>query len=348
MEVSLFNLMTMPRRRATHRQVIEQARAMTRMADEAGFDIAWFAEHHLSNYSISPSPLMAAAAMAARTERIKLGPAVIVLPFYEPLRLAEDICYADQLSDGRLVLGFGTGYQPREFAKFGFDIEDRMKRGLEVWEVVEQALGGGVIDFEGAHVRIRDAALSIAPRQKKIRRFAVGNAPEFRRRIVETGAVPMCTPAIGPMEIVATTRRLLDETRREMGLPGDRFELAVQRYVFIAETRREAHQAAEQVLEHARLAMNMRRSEPLMSGPALEAPPFENEPDVETILARALIGGSNEIAERIVAEAAEYGVTHLSVFMQFASLPYARALRSMERFCEGVLPAVRSAVGRPA
>ena len=87
MEFSLFNLMTKPADGPSHADVIAQMRAMTCMADEGGFDIAWFAEHHLSNYSISPSPLMAAVHMATMTKRLKVGPAVIVLPFYEPLRL---------------------------------------------------------------------------------------------------------------------------------------------------------------------------------------------------------------------------------------------------------------------
>ena len=88
MEFSLFNLMTKPVDGSSHADVFHQMRSMTKMVDEAGFDLAWFAEHHLSNYCISPSPLMTAAHMAAHTKRIKVGPAVVVMPFYEPLRLA--------------------------------------------------------------------------------------------------------------------------------------------------------------------------------------------------------------------------------------------------------------------
>lgn len=342
MEFSLFNLMTMPANGVNHAEVVEQMRTMTCMVDQAGFDIAWFAEHHLSNYSISPSPLMVSAHMAARTKRIKVGPAVVVMPFYEPLRLVEEICYADQLTDGRLVLGLGTGYQPREFEKFGFEINDRLQRGLEVWDVIHQGLATGVIDYRGDHVHIEDAALSIAPVQETIRTFAVGNAPEMRQRMVERNAVPMTTPAVGPNEITATARRLYKETRTEMGVSGDDFPFAVQRYVYVTNDKTEARQAAEQVLAQARMATNMRQVDPQMDGANLKIAPFENEPSIDDIQQRAIIGDAAHVAERIIAEGQELGMTHLSVFMQIAAIPFDKARRSLEVFCERVMPAVNA------
>jgi len=343
MEYSLFNLMTKPRNGPSHAEVVEQMRAMTRMADEAGFDIAWFAEHHLSNYSISPSPLLPVVHMASQTKNIRLGPAVIVMPFYEPLRLVEEICMADQLTGGRLVLGLGTGYQPREFKKFGFEINDRLQRGLEVWDVIHQGLAEGRIDFSGDHVRIEDAALSIAPVQKNIETFAVGNAPEMRQRMVERNTVPMTTPAVGPSSITETARRLFKETRSENGLSGDDFPFAVQRYTYVTDDTAEAERVAEQILVHARMAANMRNPEPSIDGSDLNIVPFDNEPSVEQILERSIIGSASQVAERIQQEGEELGMTHLSVFMQIAGIPYPEALRSFDRFCTHVMPAVGAA-----
>ncbi|MGC6531041.1 MAG: LLM class flavin-dependent oxidoreductase [Candidatus Puniceispirillaceae bacterium] len=341
MEFSLFNLMTKPADGSTHPEIFEQMRTMTRMVDQAGFDVAWFAEHHLSNYCISPSPLMTAAHMAAHTSQIKVGPAVVVMPFYEPLRLVEDICLADQLSNGRLVLGLGTGYQPREFKKFGFEINDRLMRGLEIWDVIQQGLYEGVINYQGQHVQIEDAALSIKPVQEKIRTFAVGNAPEMRQKMIDYDAQPLTTPAIGPNAVIATARRLYKETRENNGLMGDAFPFAVQRYIYVAENKDDARKAAEQVLIHARMASNMRQSEPAMEGADLKIVPFDKEPDIDVILDRAIIGSAEEVTERIVSEALEFGITHLSVFMQIASIPFAKTLRSLESFCDTVMPAVK-------
>ncbi len=347
MEFSLFNLMTKPTDGSTHADVFQQMRDMTMMVDDAGFDIAWFAEHHLSNYCISPSPLMTAANMAGHTKRIKLGPAVVVMPFYEPLRLVEDICLADQLSEGRLVLGLGTGYQPREFKKFGFEIDNRLMRGVEIWDCIEQGVYGGVIDYQGEHIQISDAALSIAPMQSRIRTFAVGNAPEVRQKMVDFGAEPLTTPAIGPNAIVGTARRLYQETRSENGLSGEDLPFAVQRYVYVAKDKADARAAAEQVLLHARMASNMRRPEPLMDGADLKIVPFDQEPNIDMVLERAIIGDAEEVTRRIVAEAKEFGITHLSVFMQIASIPFAETLRSLEVFCHQVMPAVNAATSKP-
>ena len=344
MEFSLFNLMTKPVDGSTHADVFNQMRTMTKMVDDAGFDLAWFAEHHLSNYCISPSPLMTAANMAAHTKRIKVGPAVVVMPFYEPLRLVEDICLTDQLTEGRLVLGLGTGYQPREFKKFGFEIDNRLMRGLEIWDCIEQGVYGGVIDYQGDHIQISDAALSIAPVQERIRTFAVGNAPEMRQKMIDYGAETLTTPAIGPNSIVETARRLYKEKRTENGLEGDDFPFAVQRYIYVAKDKEDARAAAEQVLIHARMANNMRRPEPLMNGADLKIVPFENEPDLDLVMERAIIGDVEEVTRRIVADARAFGITHLSVFMQIASIPFANTLRSLELFCDQVMPAVNAAL----
>jgi alkanesulfonate monooxygenase SsuD/methylene tetrahydromethanopterin reductase-like flavin-dependent oxidoreductase (luciferase family) len=346
MEFSLFNLMTKPVGGSTHKQVFQQMRDMTCMVDDAGFDIAWFAEHHLSNYCISPSPLMTAANMAAHTKQIKVAPGVIVAPFYEPLRLAEEVCLADQLTDGRLVLGMGTGYQPREFKKFGFEINDRLMRGLEVWDVVHQALYDGVINYHGELVHIDDAALSIRPLQDRIRTFAVGNSPEMRQKMIDYQAEPFMTPAIGPNDLIATGRRLYRETREANGMQGDDFPLAVQRYVFVAESASEAKLAAEQILMHARMATNMRQAEPLMNGADLQIVAFDGEPDIDTILARAIIGSAEQVTQQIVAEAREFGITHLSVFMQIASMPFANTLKSLHTFCDQVMPAVKKELAK--
>ena len=348
MDFSLFNLMTLPRCGITRAEVFGQMKAMVALADDAGFDIAWFAEHHLSNYCISGSPLTVAAHMAPLTKRIRLGPAVVVLPFYEPLRLIEDIFLVDQLLEGRFVLGLGTGYQPREFEKFGFPIEDRLARGLEIWDALWAAMDDGVVDYQGEHVSIRDAALSIVPLQRPLPSFAVGNAPEVRRRIVERGATPLCTPGVQNPSVIGVMRNLLSETCAELGADDAALPFGVQRYVFVTEDRAEARLAAEEVLRHSRMATNMRQAKPAIDGFLLETPAFPDEPSLETILDNALIGSADLVAERIVEDARRYRMTHLSVFMQFAHMPYPQTLRSLERFADQVMPLVARATGAAA
>ena len=110
MQLGIFSLMQQRERDKTPRQIYTESVEQVQFAEALGFDVAWFAEHHFSNYCVVPSPVTMCTYMAGKTKRIKIGPAVIVAPLYEPVRLLEDLAVCDQLSDGRLVLGFGSGY----------------------------------------------------------------------------------------------------------------------------------------------------------------------------------------------------------------------------------------------
>ena len=116
---------------------------MVKLADEIGFDIAWFAEHHFSNYSICPSPLMMASYCAGMTRKIRLGTAVLVLPLYDPVRLVQEIGLLDVQSDGRAVIGIGSGYQKYEFDRYHRKLADKTEIAMEVWDILEMGLRDG-------------------------------------------------------------------------------------------------------------------------------------------------------------------------------------------------------------
>src|SRR5262249_56202884 len=101
--------------------VYEQALEMVELADEAGFRTAWFPEHHLIHYISCPSPLMMAIKAASRTERIRLGTAILVIPYYNPLRLAGELGMADVLTDGRPQIGGGGRVFEYAVGRFGHD-----------------------------------------------------------------------------------------------------------------------------------------------------------------------------------------------------------------------------------
>src|SRR5258708_25941856 len=122
MEFGIFNLMGAREVDKTAAQVFAEVAEQTRLADQLGYTIAWFAEHHFSNYCLCASPLMMVAHCAGVTEKIRLGTAVVVLPLYNPARLSAEIATAAALSNRRLSLRIGPGYQPYEFEGFGVDI----------------------------------------------------------------------------------------------------------------------------------------------------------------------------------------------------------------------------------
>ena len=332
MQFGLFNLTTLSAPRASTAQLLAETRAEVQLAEELDFDIAWFAEHHFSNYSITTSPLLLVAHMAQATSRIRLGPAVIVLPFYEPLRLAEDVCLTDALSNGRLVLGLGFGYQPREFTKFGIPFEERYARGLEAWELIEQAAAGR-IDHHGTFVTA-EVDVAVTAVQAQMPTYVVGSDPQVIRAVTERRATPFVTPGLQPL---AVAKRMRDAYAEVCGEP---MPFAMQRYVFVSDDRSERRAAAEQVRNVARMATNLRRSEPLMTGAHLDRPTFDGEPSLDEIEASALIGSADHVTEQIIAEATELRLTHLSCFMRLGDMPHDVAMGSIERFGRDVLPAV--------
>lgn len=126
-------------------------------AEELGYDTYWFAEHHFQKegWEIVPNPLMLAANIAARTERIRLGTASVIVPQWHPIRLAEDAALVDQLSGGRLDLGVGRGYNPRELDGFGVPLDEAGNRAIfdETVEVLKRAWTEDSFSHAGARFR---------------------------------------------------------------------------------------------------------------------------------------------------------------------------------------------------
>jgi alkanesulfonate monooxygenase SsuD/methylene tetrahydromethanopterin reductase-like flavin-dependent oxidoreductase (luciferase family) len=109
-----------------HRAVHARVTAEIEAADALGYDIAWVAEHHFSNqYGIMPDVFTYLGYLAARTSRIRLGTAVVTVPLYDPAGIVENMAFVDNLSNGRMVLGLGSGYRPYEFEGFGRDFDGR-------------------------------------------------------------------------------------------------------------------------------------------------------------------------------------------------------------------------------
>ncbi len=102
-------------------QLYEERLELLAAAEEAGFFCYHLAEHHATPLGMAPSPALFLAAAAQRTRRIRLGPLVYLLPLYNPLRLTEEVCMLDQMSNGRLELGVGRGVTPYELRYYGVD-----------------------------------------------------------------------------------------------------------------------------------------------------------------------------------------------------------------------------------
>ncbi|WP_433632503.1 LLM class flavin-dependent oxidoreductase [Nocardia sp. CA-120079] len=122
-------------------------------ADGLGFDMTYFGEHHGAEDHYLPSPLVAAAAAAGRTSRMRFRP-ILLTPLYHPIRLAEDIAVADLVSNGRMSPVFAAGYRKQEFDMYHVELSERRERLLEAVEVCKRAWTGEPFDFCGTTVTV--------------------------------------------------------------------------------------------------------------------------------------------------------------------------------------------------
>ena len=142
-----------------YRDAIELAR----LTEEEGLDSMWVSEHHGSADGYLPSLLAMLAAFATVTERIELGTGVVLAPFHDPLRLAEDFAVVDQLSKGRLIAGLGIGWRDEEFRTFGIDPKTRTRRLREITEILRLAWSEDRFDFDGRHYKYEQVAVTPKP-----------------------------------------------------------------------------------------------------------------------------------------------------------------------------------------
>ncbi|HEX2171040.1 MAG TPA: LLM class flavin-dependent oxidoreductase, partial [Dehalococcoidia bacterium] len=147
-------------------KMIQRAVAEAQAAERYDFDGAFLTEHHQDPSGYLPAPLITAAAVAAKTERITIGTAVLLLPLYHPVQVAEQAAVVDLISNGRLILGVGLGYQPEDFQTFGVPIEQRVSHFEEGIQILRGAWAQDNFSFSGRRFRVDDLSLSPKPVQQ--------------------------------------------------------------------------------------------------------------------------------------------------------------------------------------
>lgn len=156
-------------------------------SESVGFDGAWVPEHHAADDGYQPSPLVALAAIAARTKRLKLGAAVALAPLYHPVRFAEDCAVLDILSDGRLEMAVAVGYRRREAHGYGVDFSTRGSRTDEFLEIVQRLWAGETVTYDGKHFQCSGASITPTPPHGRIPLYLGGFSAKAIERTAKFG-----------------------------------------------------------------------------------------------------------------------------------------------------------------
>jgi alkanesulfonate monooxygenase SsuD/methylene tetrahydromethanopterin reductase-like flavin-dependent oxidoreductase (luciferase family) len=325
----------------------DQALAEIEEAERVGLDVAWLAElHGAPERSVLSAPVMAAAAIASRTSRLKIGIAVQVLPLSHPLRLAEEAATIDQMSHGRLIYGIGRSGVVRTYEDYGIDYGESRERFAEALDIMRQAWTAPRFSHAGKHFRFDNVAVAPKPYQKPYPelRMAAASAETFPQ-IGRLGFPIFVAVRQGPFSQLAESIKAYRAAYKEAGHPGrGRVYLRVPAYV--AETRERARAEARDSLmsffayqaelgrDSARRAGGDVAVQRLRRVERLEALTYD-----EALATQVLIDEPDGFAARLREVDAEIGLDGILAELNCGGkIPQPRVLNALKLLCEEVKP----------
>lgn len=324
------------------RNSIEQAQA----SERAGFDVAWFAEHHFNNYSLVPSPLMMVAALSGVTRTIRLGTAVCVLPLYQPQRLLSEIGFADIVSNGRLELGVGSGYQQFEFERFGVNVDDAPKVFSEYLDIIQKGLKQTIFEHEGTYARIAPTAISVRTVQRPTPPIwlAAGSSRSMGRAYRD-GLNLFVTAFHQGLDTIAGLRRTIEEAAAAEGKPVSNARIALLRCCYASDDKREIESYLDNARYQRRLseALHQRRQQS-DDGYMLQEVPTPQDLSFETMEKNLPVGSVNRVIDRLLEEIEILKPNQIAVQTQLGDFDQTTMLKQIDLWGERIIPAVNKAL----
>lgn len=305
------------------------------LIEQEGFAGFHLAEHHSTPLGLAASPSVFLAAAIARTTRLRLGPLVYVLPLYHPLRLYEEICMLDHLSNGRLMVGVGRGGALLEHQRFGVDPAAAPKMYHEAFAVLMRAFENDVVDFEGAFYKYKDYVVQAKPVQRP--------HPPIWYGAPNADAIGWAAPnainvvSLGP---AARARAISDRYREEwakLGRSADTLpKIGITRHIVVADTDAQARRIAEGAYRHWRDAMDWiwRRSGADFSLKEIYPADFAA---LEGI-GHGVAGSPATVRDYVARLKEEAGVNYVLCQMVFGDMNFTDAEHSIRLFAREVMP----------
>jgi alkanesulfonate monooxygenase SsuD/methylene tetrahydromethanopterin reductase-like flavin-dependent oxidoreductase (luciferase family) len=299
--------------------------------DRAGFYAYHLAEHHATPLGMAPSPSVFLSAVAQRTKNLRFGPLVYLLPFYHPIRLAEEIAMLDHLSHGRLEVGIGRGQSPIELSLYGQDVGTAPAVFQETLQVMELAFTAERVSFAGKHFTFDGFPVELRPLQQPHPPYWYGvGSPESAADYGQRGfhAVTLAKPA----PAAAIVSRFYEGSAAG-GWSGRR--MGICRFIVVGETDDEAKSVAARAYPawHASFFALFRRYNrtPVMT---TWAPTFA-EMEANGL---ACAGSPGTVAAALDAQLSETGANYLVGQLVFGDMSLADAMKSIALFADQVMP----------
>lgn len=340
MDIGTFLLLQSPSARPTqeiYARGIEQAQA----AEALGFRNVWLGEHHFSTYGYLSRPVQLATHIAAKTTRLRVGTAVIVVPLHHPLLIAEEIATLDILSGGRLDIGLGRGYQRYEFERFGLKLDSGGERWEESIDVLMKALAGGPFTYDGKLFQIPETSIYPQPVQRPHPPIWITAQSPYSIEAAVRRGFNVLTGGFGvPVERLAEFGKIFARVVEEAKPPRPPL-VGVQRAVYVTKDATDARDAVEQARWNMRVTLSLRNNYERVEGGKAIPVPAPTEPSIDELLDRYLVVGTPETCVRQIRKVqALVGISHFNCSFWFGDMDQARVLASMELFSREVMPAL--------
>ncbi len=338
------------------RSIFHEEIEIAKLADRVGFDSVWTIEHHFTPYTMVTNPIQLLSYLAGVTERVDLGTMVVVLPWHNPVRLAEDIVMLDALLGDRSVLaGVGRGLGRREYGGLGIDQNEARGRFDESVKILRELLSTGRCSFDGEHFQLDDVRLRPQPEEDLSGTLhCAAGTPETMAVIAGEDIKPLMIPTVS-LDLSLQGARHFMSLREQAGLGPTETKLSL--WVYCAETEQEARAGAERyMVEYADSAL--RHYE--MTGThfdgikgyegyaeraaALRADPT---PFLDGFFARHPWGTPEMVIDKISELAHQFGTSEIMGIFRYGGMGHAEAERNMQLFAERVLPEVQKLTPQP-
>jgi alkanesulfonate monooxygenase SsuD/methylene tetrahydromethanopterin reductase-like flavin-dependent oxidoreductase (luciferase family) len=318
------------------RDYYEERLKLVELYDAAGFYSYHLAEHHGTPLGMAPSPSVFLAAVAQRTRRLRFGPMVYALPLYHPLRLIEEICMLDQMSGGRLDIGFGRGASPIELEIFGQDPTKAEAVYREGLELIIKGLTSTTLTFHGETFHLDVVPMMLEPLQKPYPPIWYGvHAPESAERAARRG---LHTINLDPTDEakVATARYRSVWCECHGGAPQPK--LGLGRFIVVAETVDAALNLARRAYRVWYASFNYLfnlRGRPVQR--------HARPPDFDTLVQRGqgVAGTPTTVTDWLREQVAQTGANYMVGQFAFGDLTFDECRRSITLFADEVMPALR-------
>lgn len=353
---------------ANHRKIddaqfVREELVQCLLAEELGYDSLWITEHHFSHYSLSPNPLMYLAYLAGATKRMRLGTQVLVVPWHDPVRLAEEIIMLDHVSGGRGVFGFGRGLARLEYEGLRIDQGQARERFDETVSLIMQAMDTGFI--EGGEIfKVPRRELRPRPlRTLKGRAFCAAGSPNSMIAAAKLGlgrlylGQPMTDGQPTPFTAQGGKAKGSEppkdhwlEAWKEAHPNDTPPQPFVSTLVFIDESSERAHERAHysgvtyrNAIEHYELTSEHHGTiKGYESYKAVRLKEEDIDKAVENVIAQSIAGTPQEVLEKLAALKVALNPQGFFPHLHTGGMPHDEAVRSIRYFAKHCLPEMKS------